>query len=148
MCGVDIKSARLPYNLEVRTLTRNQSLITNLVYRNCEIWVGKKKLLVDLVSLDINGYDIIIRMDCLAQYQANLNCRTKIVEFYIPGEATLRLDMKGRLALFVLISGLQVRKLISKRAQGYLAFLINSPSDKMKLKNVPIARDYPDVFSK
>ena len=102
--------------------------------------------MVDLVSLDIKGYDIIIGMDCLARYHANLNYTTKIMKFCIPGEATLRLDIKGRLASSILISEFRVRKLISKGTQDYLTFLINPPSDKMKLKDVPIVRDYLDIF--
>ena len=35
----------------------------------------------------------------------------------------------------------------SKGDQGYLAFLINTPSDKVKLEDVPIVKEYPDVFS-
>ena len=68
--------------------------------------------MVDLVSLDIKGYDVIIGMDCLTRYQANLNCRMKIMKFCIPGEATLKLDMKERLVSSALISGLRARKLI------------------------------------
>ena len=73
------------------------------MYRNCEIWVGERKLLVDLVSLDIKEYDVIIEIDCLARYHANFNCGTKIVKFCILGEATLRLDMKERLGSSALI---------------------------------------------
>ena len=41
------------------------------------------------------GYDVILGMDCLIRYHAKLNCRTKLVEFCILGEATLKLDVKG-----------------------------------------------------
>lgn len=41
MCGIDVKIERLPYDLEVKTCTGNQSLLANEVYRNCDIWVGE-----------------------------------------------------------------------------------------------------------
>ena len=47
-----------PFDLEVKTPTRNQCLIINKVYRNCEIWVGERKFLTDLMSLTIKGYDV------------------------------------------------------------------------------------------
>ena len=50
---------------------------------------------VDLIALPIRGYDVIIGMDCLARYNAQLNCRTKVVEFRILGEPTLGLDVEG-----------------------------------------------------
>nr|XP_027109190.1 uncharacterized protein LOC113729062 [Coffea arabica] len=102
----DLKPIKLSYDLEVITPTRDQSLIVNLVYRDCEIWVGERKLLADLIGLAIKGYDEILGMDWFARYNAQLNCKTKIVELCIPGEATLKLDVKGRLASSTLISGI------------------------------------------
>ena len=112
----------------------------------CEFWVGERKLVVDLIALSIQGYDVIIDMDCLARYNVQLNCRTKVVEFRIPGEPTLRLDVEGKLASSALISGIQSRKLLHKGAQKYLAYLINIEKDKVKIEEVPVVKDYLDVF--
>ena len=71
----------------------------------------------------------------------------KLIELRIPREAILKLDMWGRLASSTLISGIRVRKLLSTRAKGYLAFLINTPGNKVKLKNVPVVKEFFDVFS-
>ena len=60
----------------------------------------------DLISLNLKGYDVIIDMDWLVRYDAQLNCKTKVVEFSILGEATVRLDMKGRLASSALVLGI------------------------------------------
>ena len=68
MCGIDVKAERLSYDLEVRTPTSNQSVLANEVYRNCDVWVGERKLVVDLINLVIKRYDVIIRMDWLACY--------------------------------------------------------------------------------
>ncbi|XP_027066824.1 uncharacterized protein LOC113782379 [Coffea eugenioides] len=106
MCGIDVNPVKLPYVLEVRTPTRDQRLITDMVYKNCEIWVGERKLVVDLISLDLKGYGVILDMDWLAHYNTQLNCKTKVVEFSIPREATLRLDVRGRLVSSALISGI------------------------------------------
>ncbi|XP_071905714.1 uncharacterized protein [Coffea arabica] len=146
MSGVDVRLIKLPYNLEVKAPTGNQSLITNLVYRDCEIWAGERKLLADLMNLAIKGYDVILGMDWLARYHAQLNCKTKTIELCIPGEATLKLDVRGKLVSSAFISGIRARKMLSRRAQGYLAFLINTPGDKMRLEDMPVVKEYPDVF--
>ena len=119
MSEIDVKPFKLPYDLEVRTPTGDQNLIANLVYRNCEIWVGERKLLADLMGLTIKGYDVILGMDWLARYHAQLNCKTKMVELCIPGEATLKLDVRGRLVSSALISGIRDRKILNKGAQEY-----------------------------
>ncbi|XP_027124343.1 uncharacterized protein LOC113769317 [Coffea eugenioides] len=146
MSGIDVQPVKLPFDLEVRTPMGNKNVITSLAYKNCEFWIGERKMLVDLISLDIQGYDVIIGMDFLGHHHAKLDCRAKVVEFCIPGEATLRLDVKGRLASSAMISGIRARKMLSKGAQGFLAFLINAPSDQLKLEDVPVVREFPDVF--
>nr|XP_027098834.1 uncharacterized protein LOC113718113 [Coffea arabica] len=146
MSGIDVRPVRLPFDLEVKTPMGNKRIIASLAYKNCEFWIGERKTLVDLISLDIKGYDVIIGMDFLAQYHAKLDCRAKVVEFCIPGEATLRLDVKGRLASSAMISGIRARKMLSKGAQGFLAFMINAPSDQAKLEDVPVVQEFPDVF--
>ncbi|XP_071926121.1 uncharacterized protein [Coffea arabica] len=146
MSGIDVQPVRLPFDLEIMTPMGNRKVITSLAYKNCEFYIGEQKMLVDLISLDIKGYDVIIGMDFLGHHHAKLDCREKIVEFCIPGEATLRLDVKGRLASSAMISGIRARKMLSKGAQGFIAFLINTPSDQVKLEDVPVVRDFPDVF--
>ncbi|XP_071933110.1 uncharacterized protein [Coffea arabica] len=146
MSGIDVQPVRLPYDLEVRTPMGNKKVTTNLTYRNCEFWVGERKMLVDLISLDIKGYDVIIGMDFLGHHHAKLDCRAKVVEFCIPGEATLRLDVKGRLASSAMVSGIRARKMLSKGAQGFIAFLINTPSDQVRLEDVLVVREFSDVF--
>ncbi|XP_027181976.1 uncharacterized protein LOC113780368 [Coffea eugenioides] len=146
MSGIDVQPVKLPFDLEVSTPMGNKNVITSLVYKNCEFWIGERKMLVDLISLDIKGYDVIIGMDFLGYHHAKLDCRAKVVEFCIPGEATLRLDVKGRLASSAMISGIRARKMLSKGAQDFLAFLINAPSNQVKLEDVPVVRKFPDVF--
>ncbi|XP_071921823.1 uncharacterized protein [Coffea arabica] len=147
MCGIDITPVNLPYELEVSTPTGDQCLVTNKMYVNCEIWVGERKLLGNLISLAIKGYNVILDMDWLARYDAQLDCKRKVVEFRIPGEATLRLDVRGSLASSAMISSIRVRKLFSRGAQGFLAFLINTPTDKLNVEDVPVVDEYSDVFS-
>ncbi|XP_027120450.2 uncharacterized protein [Coffea arabica] len=147
MSGIDVKPVRLPFDLEVRTPMDNKNVITSLAYKNCEFWIGKRKMLVDLISLDIKDYDVIIGMDFLGHHHAKLDCQAKVVEFCIPGEATLRLDVKGRLTSSAIVSRIRARKMLSKGAQGFLAFLINAPSDQVKLEYVPVVREFSDVFS-
>ncbi|XP_027174576.1 uncharacterized protein LOC113774219 [Coffea eugenioides] len=146
MCGIDIKLVSLSYDLKVSTPPENQCLITSMMYVDCEIWVGERKLLGNLISLAIQGYDVILGIDWLAKYDAQLDCKRNVVELRIPGEATLRLDVRGSLASSALISGIRVRKLLSRGAQEFLTFLINTLTDKLNIEDVPIVGEYPNVF--
>ncbi|XP_027071920.1 uncharacterized protein [Coffea arabica] len=99
---IDVRPIKLSYDLKVKKPPGNQSLIANLMYRNCEVWVGDQKLLADLIGLSIKGYDVIL--------------------------------------------GIRVRRLLSKGVQGYLAFLINTLGDKVRLEDMLVVKEYPDIF--
>ena len=71
----------------------------------------------------------------------------KVVEFCISGEVTLKLDVMSNLALSTLILKIQIKKLLNKGVQGYLTFLINISADKVKIEDVPVAKEYPEIFS-
>ncbi|XP_071901792.1 uncharacterized protein [Coffea arabica] len=43
--------------------------------------------------------------------------------------------------------GIRARKLLNSGAKGYLGFLINTPGDKMKMENMPVVKEFSDVFS-
>nr|XP_027078768.1 uncharacterized protein LOC113702032 [Coffea arabica] len=146
MAHIDVKAEKLPYDLEIKTPITNKSLLANMVYKGCEVWIGERKLLVSLIKLSFQGYDVILDMDRLAKYHAQLDCRTKKVDFHIPGEPTLQLDVRGKLTSTTLISGIKARKLLSKGARGYLAVLINTPQEQLKVENVPVVCEFPDLF--
>ncbi|XP_071940239.1 uncharacterized protein [Coffea arabica] len=146
MAHIDVKAEKLPYDLEIKTPITNKSLLANMVYKESEVWVGEQKLLVDLIELALKGYDVILGMDWLAKYYAHLDCRTKTVDLHIPGEPTLHLDVRRKLTSATLISGIRARKLLSRGAQGYLAVLINTPQEQLKVENVPVVCEFPELF--
>lgn len=44
------------------------------------------------------------------------------------------------------ISTFQVDKLLRDGCKGYLAFVVDEQKDELKLEEIPIVREYPDVF--
>ena len=79
--------------------------------------------------------------------KARLDCFTKTVTFQeAKGETMV---FKGeRISNFTnIISGMVARKLIKKGCTTYLAYVINSKKGKMGLSDIPIMREFPNVFS-
>ena len=50
-------------------------------------------------------------------------------------------DLRSKLASSALVLGIRARKSMHTEAGRYLAFLINTPGDNMKLENVPVVKD-------
>ena len=65
---------------------------TDKMYKDCEIEVRGRIYPANLISLPINGYDVILGMDWLAQYYMQINCKTMDVSFCILGEPVLNLN--------------------------------------------------------
>nr|XP_027066234.1 uncharacterized protein LOC113692084 [Coffea arabica] len=111
---------------------------------------NRPKVPVRVYALDYqqipDAIEVVEGMDWLARYHAQLNSKTKTVELCIPREATQKLDVRGRLTSSALISGIRARQMLSKGGQEYLVFLINTPSDKVRLEDMPVVKEYPDVF--
>ena len=63
-----LKIEILPYLIEVSTPTGENRIETEKIYRNSDVEIGERKFLANFISLSINGYDVILGMDWLAQY--------------------------------------------------------------------------------
>ena len=53
--------------------------------------------------------------------------------------------MKNKISILV-ISALKATNLLNHGCQGFLATLIGEEDMKIKIENIEVARDYPDVF--
>ena len=77
--------ASMDFDLIVATPMRD-SIVTSKMLRGCLVMIGYKEMLVDLVLLDLQDFNVILRMDWLASYHASIDCFGKMVIFSIPGQ--------------------------------------------------------------
>nr|GFA08396.1 reverse transcriptase domain-containing protein [Tanacetum cinerariifolium] len=106
-----------------------------------------------LMPVELGSFDVIIGMDWLAKYQALIVCAEKIVR--IPwGNETLIIhgngSNRGNATRLSIISCTKTEKYVKK---GFPIFLVHITTKKMedkskekRLKDVPIVRDFPEVF--
>jgi len=57
---------------------------TEAVVRNCSIAIHDKIFPVDLVLLEIQGYDMILGMEWLSKHKATIDCERKLLALVIP----------------------------------------------------------------
>ena len=79
-------------------------------------------------------------------YHASVDCFRKEVVFRSPGEPKFQFMGSRIHALPRVISTLQVKRLLRKGYQGYLAHVVGTRKEVLKLDNIPIVREFPDVF--
>ena len=121
------------------------SLVTDLVYRSCDVQVADRELLVYLILLDIQDFDVILGMDWLSTYHSSVDCYSKRVTFHIPNQ--FEFHFEGiREASLPLISTMQAYCLLKKGCHAYLAYVSNSKSKLPELDKIWVVKEFPDVF--
>ncbi|XP_070041343.1 uncharacterized protein [Nicotiana tomentosiformis] len=102
-------------------------------------------LVVDLLEMPFQDYDVIVGMDWIHRYHALVNCRLKQVTFRTP--AYSRIVVQGEISLTSnIIYAVLVRKVICQGCHAYLAHLVDTRLESPSLKDIPIMCDFPDVF--
>ena len=86
-------------------------------------------------------------MDWLATHHALLDYFAKRVTFHIPGQPNFFFEGSSSDTLVQLILVMKAQSLHKKGYQGYLTYVVGNDKD-LKLDDIPIVRDYPDVFPK
>ncbi|GJX91154.1 putative reverse transcriptase domain-containing protein, partial [Tanacetum coccineum] len=108
---------------------------------------------INLMPVKLGSFDAIIGMDWLARYQAIIVCAEKIVR--IPqGNETLIVhgdgSNRGNETRLNIISCTKTQKYLLKRRPIFLAHVTTKKaegnSEEKRLEDVPIVRDFPDVF--
>nr|GEX61853.1 putative reverse transcriptase domain-containing protein [Tanacetum cinerariifolium] len=125
----------------------------NTVIRSCTLNFLNHPFNIDLMPVEMGSFDVIIGMDWLSRYQAVIVYADKIVR--IPWEReTLIFHGDGsnqeHATRFNIISCAKTQKYMLKGCQVFLAHVTTKEaegkSEKKRLENVPIVRDFPEVF--
>ncbi|GJW33735.1 putative reverse transcriptase domain-containing protein [Tanacetum coccineum] len=128
---------------------------TNVVLRGCTLGLLGHPLNIDLMPIELGSFDVIIGMDWLVKYHALIVYDMKVV--CIPyGDEVLIIrgdDYDGTSkSKLNIISCTKTQKYIQKGCQVYLVQVTSKKTeDKSKekrLKDVPIVREFPEVFPK
>ena len=125
-----------------------ETLVCNSMLKSCVIQIEDREMLADLILMDMYVYDIILGMDWLVTYHASVDCFGKEVVFRPLGEPEFRFKGFRMHALPRVISALQAKRLLRKGYQGYLAHVVDTRKEVLKLDDIPIMREYPDFFPK
>jgi hypothetical protein len=121
-------------------------MYSNRILGNCDITLGDVTLREDLICLPIGDYDANLGMDWLFYHHARVECKRKLVQFCKSRENILEFWGKKIREDNCMISGVKARKLLYKNCTGYIAYLLNNPSEPGKLEEVPVVNEYLDVF--
>ena len=99
-----------------------------------------------LIVLGIHDFDIVLGMDWLTKQRATLDCYKKEVRLVRPEEPGVILWGIRREIAPSLINAMTASKMLRKGCQGYLAFIVDMRQEGTRLEDIPIVKEFPDVF--
>jgi hypothetical protein len=74
---------------------------------NCPVIIEGRKFLARLAVFSMLGFDVILGMDWLSKYDANIDCRKKEVTFQLPGMGVIKFCGSSTHATLPLLSAVQ-----------------------------------------
>ncbi|GJV68802.1 putative reverse transcriptase domain-containing protein [Tanacetum coccineum] len=148
---IDIHPTTLDTNYSVE-LADGKSLTTTTILRGCTLNLQNHLFKIDLLPIELESFDVIIRIDWMAEHRAEVVCYEKYIRvpygndmLIIPGERS-RVKNESRLEV---ISSIRTQKYIDQGCQVFLIQMMKKEETEIlerRIKDVPVVRDFPEVF--
>ncbi|XP_076950834.1 uncharacterized protein LOC143623929 [Bidens hawaiensis] len=108
--------------------------------------LNKAKFCIDLILMKMDSFDVIAGMDWLTLNHVEVVCFEKFLR--IPFKDGHVLKVFGSTPAFKLnlMSCFQAQRYLRKKYDAFLALVVEKDKDKNKIQDIPIVRDFPDVF--
>ena len=142
---VEATPVPLSCGLEIATPT-GESLWPSQMLKGSLFSIEGQDMEADLIVIDLKGLDVILGMDWLASNYASMDCFGKEEILRRPGLPVVIFYGERRRAPSGLISVISARWLLQKGCKGYLAHVVDARSDEVRLEDVPVMREFLDVF--
>ena len=96
--------------------------------------------------LGIHDFDIVLGMDWLSKHRATLDFYKKEVTLDRQEEPGVIFRGIRKEIASSLINAMTTLKMLRKGCQGYLAFVVDRRQEGTRLEDIPIVKEFPDVF--
>ena len=89
---------------------------------------------------------MILGMDWLSRHRARVDCYSKTVSFESPTGETPVFVVIRRPASTRIISAVKAEQLLRRGCEAYLAQVIDTTHSGPQLEDIPVVREFTDVF--
>ena len=120
--------------------------VVNQICKKCRLNIEGRTMEADLIVMDMKDFDIILGMDWLTANHASINCFEKIVKFQIPDQSEFCFKGNKLTLMRRVISAFIAKRLLRKGCEGFLAAMIDTRQQELKLEDISIVKEFPEVF--
>jgi hypothetical protein len=119
---------------------------TIMICRNRKVRVDGRDFEVDLLGMDIAGYDVLLGMDWLTRHEATIDCMHRRVQFSTARGMSCILSCRRIGGLTPFVSAVEMRRLIESGCTAYLAAVIYTTTEVPTINTIPVVSEFVDVF--
>ncbi|GJY69566.1 putative reverse transcriptase domain-containing protein [Tanacetum coccineum] len=119
--------------------------VTN-VYRDVDIEIDDSVFKIDLISMILGEFYIVVGMDWLGKYNATILCSQKIIWVVNLSEREIIIYGEKRKGELVLCSVMKAKKYLSRSCHAFLVHVIDTSFKKNDIEKVPLVNEFMDVF--
>nr|GEV16437.1 putative reverse transcriptase domain-containing protein [Tanacetum cinerariifolium] len=141
---IDIEPVKLDTFCDVE-LADGKVVSTNNVLIWCTLNLLNHSFPIDLMVIEQGSFDIIIGMDWLSRYDAVILCGKRKVRIPLEGK-TLVIEGNRNNSRLKIVSCIKARKYIKNGCELFLAQVTKKGLEEKRLEDVPVIRDFPEVF--
>ncbi|XP_043721170.1 uncharacterized protein LOC122668700 [Telopea speciosissima] len=107
----------------------------NTLYEPCAVRIAGRIVNAHLILLDMTDFDVILGMDWLSAYKANVLCAERKIVFQPKGKkGFIFMGDKKKRPKKMVISALEMKKLLNKGCQGYLVSVLDTRTQPASTK--------------
>ena len=143
--NVNVESQPIDCSIVVY-LPTGDSRLAKSVYMDSRVIIGGQEFLADLILLDIHDFDVILGMNWLSRYHATVYCYRKEVRLCRPGQTEVVFYGLRKTLPNSIMTAIKANKMLRKSYPGYLAYAIEVRDSGSRLEDIPIVREFSDVF--
>jgi len=143
-CDMSLRKFEKSWLGQLATGTKRK--VVNFI-ESCEISTNDFQTHVNLNVLPLGSYDALIGIDWLEKHKFILNCFEKTFTCLNEKEETVVVKEIPRKVYVRQISALQMKMSVRKGCKGFVVHVTNNEKDEdLKLADIPVTRDFADVF--
>nr|GFD22914.1 reverse transcriptase domain-containing protein [Tanacetum cinerariifolium] len=117
----------------------------NTILKGCTLNLVNQIFKINLMLIKLGMFNVVIGMDWLVKHDAVIICGEKVVRIPYGNEMLIVKSDKGMSRLKV-ISCIKARKYMERGCHLFLAHVTKNKSKEKQMEDVPVIRDFPEVF--
>ncbi|XP_074324309.1 uncharacterized protein LOC141661222 [Apium graveolens] len=125
-------------------LANQDRVFVNRIFPHCSIEIAGHVFPTNLIPFQLGKFDVILGMDWLTSFSAQIDCKDKRVVSSTPQGK--KVTFKGQKQTQTFLTSMQARKLIRKGCEAYLAYVVDKGREVYNPEDIPVVRDFMDVF--